>query len=114
MAKGKGRPAVSENIVNLILEMKRCNWGWGALRISQELALMGIKVHKKTIQRILKENGFSPPPTKMMPPTWRSLLQSYKSIWAMDFCSVFDVMGFQVFILAIIDYKTREFIHVMA
>ena len=42
LAKGRGRPSVGEDVVELILDMKRSNWTWGALRISQELLLLGI------------------------------------------------------------------------
>ena len=48
--KGPGRPPVPENIVDLILDMKRSNLLWGALRISQELRLMGVSLHKKNGQ----------------------------------------------------------------
>jgi hypothetical protein len=60
--------------------MKRSNLHWGALRISQELKLMGISLHKKTISNILKENGFSTPPMKHQPPTWEALLAESKEI----------------------------------
>jgi hypothetical protein len=39
--------------------MKRLNLLWAALIISQELSLMGISLHKRTIANILKENGTS-------------------------------------------------------
>lgn len=31
-AKGRGRPSVGEDVVELILDMKRSNWSWGAAR----------------------------------------------------------------------------------
>ena len=46
LPKGRGRPPVREDLVDLILDMKRSNWSWGALRISQELLLLGIYIHK--------------------------------------------------------------------
>jgi hypothetical protein len=55
--KAKGRPPVHENIVDLIIDLKRCNWLWGAQRISDELKLMGIRVSKKTVLKILRESG---------------------------------------------------------
>ena len=61
LPKPKGRPPVHENVIDLILEMKRRNMGWGARRISDELNLMGIQVSKKTVWKILKTNGFVPP-----------------------------------------------------
>jgi hypothetical protein len=51
----RGRPPVRDDVVDLILDTKRSNWSWGALRISQELLLLGIRVHKKTVQRIPNE-----------------------------------------------------------
>ncbi len=110
LPKDPGRPPVPENIVDLILDMKRSNWLWGALRISQELRLMGISLHKKTIARILKENGFTTPPMKYQPPTWEALLASGSEIWAMDFCNIIDLKLFQIYILGIININTREII----
>ena len=108
LPKGPGRPAVPENIVDLIMDMKRSNLLWGALRISQELALMGISLHKRTISEILNENGFTTPPMKYQPPTWESLLVAARETWAMDFCNIIDLKLFQIYILGIINIKTRE------
>ena len=93
LPKGKGRPGVRQEIVDLIIDMKKSNWGWGALRISQELALLGIRVHKKTIQRILRNHGITPPKTRMIPPTWKSLINSLGRVWAMDFLSLFPFLN---------------------
>ena len=49
----RGRPPIREDLVDFILDMKMSNSSWGALRISQELLLLGIRAHKKTVQRIL-------------------------------------------------------------
>jgi putative transposase len=105
--RGRGRPPLAQEIVDLILDMKRENWGWGALRISQELALLGIKVHKKTVARILKTNGFVPPRTRMTPIGWGAFIQNHKHIFQLDFTTVFDIKGRQIFILGIIDYHAR-------
>ena len=99
LPKGRGRPSVGEDVVELILDMKRSNWSWGALRISQELLLIGIHVHKKTVKRILLENGMVPPKTRVTPPTWTAFLKSHKDLWALDFTCVFDIQGAQVFLL---------------
>lgn len=108
--KGAGRPTVPENIVDLILEIKRSNLLWGALRISQELRLMGISLHKKTIAKILKENGFSTPPMKHQPPTWEALLAEGSEVWAMDFCNIIDLKLLQIYIFGIINVNTREMV----
>jgi hypothetical protein len=63
--------------------MKRSNWSWGALRISQELLLLGIHVHKKTVKRILLENGMVPQKTRVSRPTWTAFLKAHKDLWAL-------------------------------
>ena len=111
---GRGRPPVREDVVDLILDMKRSNWSWGALRISQELLLLGIRIHKKTVQRILSENGMFPPRTRVAPPTWKAFLRAHKHLWALDFTCVIDIQGFQVFILAVVDLQTRQLVAINA
>jgi len=101
--KPKGRPPIHENIIDLIIDMKRCNVIWGSQRISDELNLMGIHVSKKTVLKILRENGFVLPRTRFAPPSWKSVLDSFCRYWAMDFTTVFDSKGIQIFIFAIIE-----------
>ena len=40
LAKPKGRPPIHENVIDLILEMKRCNQNRVSQRISDEFQLM--------------------------------------------------------------------------
>ena len=105
-----GRPPIHENVVDLIIDMKRCNKIWGAQRISDELKLMGIKVSKKTVLKILRQNGFVPPRTKFSPPSWTSLIETYARFWSMDFTTVFDVFGVQLFIFVVIEVPSRKLI----
>ena len=114
LPKPKGRPPIHENVVDLILDMKRSNVFWGAQRISDELKLMGIQVSKKTVLKILKENGFEPPKLRFAPPTWRSVLNSLDRHWAMDFTTVFDREGIQIFIFSIIEVPSRQLILINA
>jgi len=94
--------------------MKRSNWSWGALRISQELGLLGISIHKKTVQRILQENGLVPPKTRIAPPTWTAFLKAHKHMWALDFTCLMDFQGLQIFVLAVIDLNTRQLVSINA
>ena len=110
LPKSRGRPPVSEEIVDLIIDMKRSNWNWGSLRISNELRVLGIKVSKTTVSKILRENGFVPPRTRFAPISWSTFLAVYKSVWYIDFMTVFDVKGHQIFILNIIDSISRKLI----
>ncbi|MCX6116192.1 MAG: hypothetical protein NT027_01520 [Proteobacteria bacterium] len=89
--RGRGRPSVSEDLVELILDMKRSNWPWGALRIAQELLLLGICFHNETVKRLLVDNGMVPPKTRVTPPTWKAFLVSHKHLWALDFTCVINI-----------------------
>jgi len=108
---GPGRPPVPENIVDLILDMKRCNPLWGKKRIRDELRFLGISLDPKTIQKILKENGMIPPPMKFAPPTWKYLFYSNRKIWSMDFFNIIDIRCFQIYFLVVTDITTRKLIH---
>jgi putative transposase len=110
LPKPPGRPPIHENVIDLIIEMKRCNRIWGAQRICDELKIMGIRVSKKTILKILRENGFVPPRTKFYPPPWKALYHAYSRFWSMDFTTVFDSMGVQLFIFVIVEFPSRKLV----
>ena len=86
----RGRPPLTQAIVDLILDMKRSNPGWGSLTISNELKILGIMVSKTTVLKILRLNGFIPPKTKFVPPSWSAFLKTYTRVWYLDFTTVFD------------------------
>ena len=111
---GRGRPSVSEEVINLILDMKRSNKGWGALRISQELAFLGITISKTTVATILKQNGFVHPSVRMTPISWEAFFNHHKHLWAMDFHCVYDISGNQIFVLVVLDIVTRELVSINA
>ena len=73
----RGRPELAFEVVELILDMKRCNPGWGSLTISHQLKILGIVASKTTVSLILRENGFIPPKTKFVPSSWESFLKAY-------------------------------------
>ncbi len=60
-----GRPAITDEIKNLILEMKSANSRWGRRKINGELRKLGLKVEKSTIAKILKAEGYLPGNTNM-------------------------------------------------
>jgi transposase InsO family protein len=112
--QGRGRPPVSEEIVGLILDMKRFNSGWGALRISDELKLLGILVSKIVVAKILRKNGFLPPKTRVTPISWNAFFHHHKHIWSIDFTCVHDIFGNQVFIFVVLDEISRELVSINA
>lgn len=88
--------------------MKRSNWDWGELTISNELKAMGINVCKKTVTKILRDNGLLPPRTRFTPPTWSATYNAVSRRLAMDFPYIFDSYGRQLFVMNIIDCSTRK------
>ncbi len=112
--QGRGRPPVSEEIIGLILDMKRQNPGWGALRISQELKLLGIHVSKIVVAMILRRNGFLPPKTRVTPVSWGAFFHHHKHIWAIDFTCVHDIFRNQIFIFVVLDIISRELVSINA
>lgn len=108
--RSRGRPRILEEIIDLILDMKRANLGWGSLRISNELKILGIMVSKTTVLKVLRKNGFVPPKTRCHPISWTTFLRTYKTVWFADFTTVFDAKGCQVFIFNIIDGATRQLV----
>ena len=86
------------------------NWSWGALRISQELALLGIQVSKTKVAQILRENGLIPPKTKVTPISWRAFYHHHKHVWAIDFTLIFDKAGNQLFVFSILDVASRKLV----
>src|SRR5262245_2720362 len=55
-----GRPAVSEEIRELVLRLARENPRWGHKRIVGELAGVGVRVSATTVAKILRHSGVSP------------------------------------------------------
>lgn len=71
-----GRPTISEEARNLILEMKRLNPRWGMLRISGELKKLKIRVSKRTVARVLRKSGHSPGRRKRAGVGWFTFLKN--------------------------------------
>jgi len=55
-----GRPPLTNDLRDCVVDMKRANPRWGSLRISGELRKLGILLSKKTVSKILISNGFDP------------------------------------------------------
>jgi transposase len=108
-----GRPPLAPEIKALIIELKEANALWGARRIKDELARMGIKVCEPTIQKVLKEAGFSPSgghPFNLE----RFRSKAKDAIWALDYFFVRTARGAWLNVLLVIDLHTREIMELRA
>jgi len=65
-----GRPRIASEIRDLIAQMARNNFLWGALRIQRELLKLGFSASQATVSRYLPE------PHKRRSQTWRTFIQN--------------------------------------
>jgi transposase InsO family protein len=83
-----GRPAVSEEIRELVLRLARENPRWSYKRIVGELAGAGVGVSATTVAKILRQSGVSPAGGRAQL-SWRAFLRAHAdSIIACDFFTV--------------------------
>ncbi len=81
--KRPGRPEISAEVRELILEMGRANPTWGAPRIHGELLKLGITIAQSTVSKYL--------PRQRKPPSqgWRTFLRNHlRETVAIDFAVV--------------------------
>ena len=81
--RGPGRPRVPKEVRDLIRTMSLANPRWGAPRIHDELAKLGIELAESTVANYMSRPRN--PPSQ----TWRTFLDNHlKDIVAMDFFTV--------------------------
>ena len=83
-----GRPAVAEEIRELVLRLARENPRWGYQRIVGELAGVGVRVSATTVAKILRQAGVFPAGARAQL-SWRKFLRAHAdTIIACDFFTV--------------------------
>ncbi|MCA9253898.1 MAG: integrase core domain-containing protein [Phycisphaerales bacterium] len=89
--KAVGRPRISTVRRRIIVRFARENLGWGYRRIVGELSKLHLPVGRSSIRRILREEGFAPPPgnarrTNATETPWRKFLRLHmNTLVACDF-----------------------------
>jgi hypothetical protein len=87
--KKVGRPAVSPEIVRLVLRMARENPTWGYDRIQGALANPGHEISDTTVGNILREHGIDPVPERKRHTTWKAFLKArWDVLGAIDFTTI--------------------------
>jgi putative transposase len=99
---------LSEETLDLIREWAR-ETTWGSKRIVGELfAKLSIRVHKKTVQKILREER----PRRPRGQKWSTFLHNHLNVtWACDFFTVPTWFFGQIYVLFFVKLGTREVLH---
>jgi putative transposase len=103
-----GRPAVSEEIRELVLRLARENPRWGYKRIVGELAGVGVGVSATTVAKILRQSGVSPAGGRAQL-SWRAFLRAHAdSIIACDFFTVETLWLGRLYVLFFLELSSRR------
>ncbi len=81
---------------------------WGAERIRGELAKLGIRVSKRTVQRYMRSVRRRPSGQ-----TWATFTANHRAdIWACDFLQLYDLRFNPIFAFFIMELDRRKVVHV--
>jgi len=75
--KAAGRPPVTPEIVELVLQIAKESPSWGYDRIQGALANLGHRISDTTVANILKAHGVEPAPARKRQLTWKSFLKAH-------------------------------------
>jgi hypothetical protein len=101
-----GRPKVTEEIINLIISMKKENMHWGSQRIRDELLKSRIRIARNTITNILKKHGLYPTDDQSKWEQWKGLYKDH--MWSIDFFFVETVLNISCMVFIMVDIYTKE------
>lgn len=103
-----GRPATSNTVRKLVLQLASENADWGYQRIAGELLGLGHRTSPSTVRNILIHAGLDPTPRRAGP-TWKQFLTAQASgILAVDFAHIDTVMLKRIYVLFGIEHATRR------
>ncbi|HWO64741.1 MAG TPA: integrase core domain-containing protein, partial [Umezawaea sp.] len=106
-SKRLGRPRTVRSTRLLVLRLARENPTWGYRRIHAVL-ILGIQVAASTVWQILKDTGIDPAPDRTST-TWADFLRSQaQALLACDFFEVPTVSGTRLYVLAVIEHRSRR------
>jgi hypothetical protein len=107
-----GRPQISDELRNAIIDVAKDNRDWGYIRIKGQLRYLGFKVSIATIGNVLKKAGLEPQPSRRRKTSWKEFINSHwQSLTACDFFSteIYTIKGLtRYMVFVVIDYATRK------
>jgi putative transposase len=105
------RPAISNDVVALVLGLARDNPRWGYQRIVVELAGVGARVSATSVAKILRGAGLSPAGARAQLSWDKFLRANAESILACDFFTVETLWLGRLYVLFLLELSTRR-VHV--
>ncbi len=100
------KPRIPRETIDLIRQMARENPLWKAKKLQGELLKLGIKLHKHTIRKYMKQVG------RRTSQNWKTFLKNHASeIWACDFTVVHSIFFKPLYVLVFMKHESREVVH---
>jgi len=111
LQKGKqkgGRPRISQELDDLIVQMAQENSRWGYGKIEGELRKLGFEVSESHVRDVLKRHHITPAPVRGSS-SWRHLITHYKNqLIACDFFTVQTLTLKTLYVLFFIELGSRK------
>jgi putative transposase len=103
-----GRPALDDEVRQLVLRLARENPRWGYQRVAGELLKLGLSISASTVRRLLAKAGLEPAPRRLHL-SWRAFLrQQAASMLACDFFTVETVALRRLYVLFFLEVGSRR------
>ena len=111
--RGKvGRPPITPEIVNLVIQFKKENLRWGFQKITDQIEYLGYEISKTSVKNILIENGYDPEPDLTVRSTWHEFLKSHWDVMtACDFFTIELLVGHNLIrctVFFVIEFSARK------
>src|SRR5207244_6101219 len=101
-----GGPAINTELRELIRKISTANPLWGTPRIVGELAKLGIKVAKSTVDKYRVRSRKTPSPT------WKAFLKNHiNDVVSIDFFIVPTIRFKLLFVLVVLAHSRRKVLH---
>src|SRR6266704_170845 len=84
-----GRPSVSREVAEVVVQMARENSDWGYDRIAGAMGNLGHDISDQTVGNILRRFGIPPAPKRSQNTTWADFIRAHMAVLAgIDFLTV--------------------------
>src|SRR5688572_18212877 len=77
-----GRPRISREVTDLIVQMAKQNSSWGYDRIVGALSNLGHVVSDQSVGNILRRHGIAPAPKRSQSTTWKDFIAAHMAVLA--------------------------------